>query len=192
MIRIEFVLLVVFIFGCDSRKKWDTTDRTLKLSYKGSDIWLLEQYWQDSSELSLMTAADISFDAELNHADSIDWLMLHKQNGQLFYDYLDSNAGYYSQRYLQILKNDTIFFETKSNPFRRNVKNTKNSNILFYQFEKCLFEMEICNDGWIIYYLMEGTDTTLFNEAKKSIEIIETPRRDFVSAQKQLQVQGLE
>jgi hypothetical protein len=175
MLRIELLFVLVVICACHKRDKWETTDRKLKLRYESSEIWQMDQYWQDSTELSIRASNGIRFDAEVNHADSIDWTMLHKPNGQLAYDYLDTNAGYYSMRYLEILRNDTISFETKANPFLRSVQNTKNSEILFYQFEKCLFEMEICNDGWIIYYLMEGTDTALFNEAKKSIEIIETP-----------------
>jgi len=175
MLRIEFLFMLVLIGACHKRDKWETTDRILRLRYERSDIWLMDKYWQDSTELSIRASNGVSFDAEVNHADSIDWMMLHNPSGQLAYDYLDTNAGYYSMRYLEILRNDTMFFETKANPFYRSIKSTKNSEILFYQFEKCLFEMEICNDGWIIYYLMEGTDTTLFNEAKKSIEIIETP-----------------
>jgi len=175
MLRNRFFIFIFILCSCQHPNSWRPSNRVLKLDYIPHSSWKLDKVWYDSSVVWLATLQQTDCTVRLLYFDSLDWERTHRADGDLYLEYMDTLICSYAIDYLRTYRDDAYFFDMDSTSYIRKIDESNNSAKLFYQFERCLFEMEYCDDGWVVFYLMEGTDTTLFKEAKKSIEIIETP-----------------
>jgi hypothetical protein len=171
-IRILIFLSATILLACQQRT-WRPTTRKLHLEYVSNSNWCLESTWCNSRDVVLESSQEKYCEIHLLCFDSLYWSRILTPDGDLCLDYLDTLASGIALPYLQTYRNDAYYFDLDSTNFSRRVYELDDSYKLFYQYDSCLLEYEIFDDGWVISYLMGGVDTTLFNEAKKSVRVVE-------------------
>jgi hypothetical protein len=163
---------IIFI-ACHYRVANFDDSKAYRIGYVENDIWTWYILGHDSTAIQLFTSDTISCRVIIDKWNQNIPENRMFINEKLNFPFIDTlvfslanciqERDQFGSRYV------------KPQKYLRTITNANGFSKISYRFECSLYEIWISDKKDVIHYIMEGTDTTLFNEAKKSIEIIETP-----------------